>query len=292
MERTQRALRGKARAAGLALCMTTMGFGAIASLERDAIAQSRAEEQGAKKAYESAERAFKTGDFLESIRRYNALRSKFPYSQLATLADLRIADAYFAQEKYVTAVEQYRAFGKLHPEHELVPYANWRVALSFYEQMPEDWWFLPPGYERDLKRAEEAARELDYFIARNPDSEFVKEATTKLKQTRRRLADHELYVAEFYFKRDNPRAAAMRLSYLLQNYQGLGLDPQALFLLAHAYIRLKDVDRAVDALFDLIEYYPKHPLAEDARDYIERYDLRPASSSPKADPDKQPSPEP
>lgn len=237
---------------------------------------SSSEEQKAQKAFKDAERSFKTGDYTEAIRRFNVLRSKFPYSPLATLSDLRIADAYFEQEKYATAVEQYRAFVKLHPEHERVTYANWRVAFSFYKQMPEDWWFLPPGYERDLDRAKETERELRYFLRRNPSSEFEKEATTKLKQTRRRLADHELYVAKFYLKRDNPRAAAMRLSYLLQNYSGLGLDPQALFLLARSYIELKDVDRAVDALSDLIEYYPGDPLASDARDYLERHGLTPA----------------
>lgn len=253
------------------------GVSARGGFELSVVAQAQEapseEEQKAQKAYKDAERSFKTGDYTEAIRRFNILRSKFPYSPLATLSDLRIADAYFEQEKYATAVEQYRAFVKLHPEHERVTYANWRVAFSFYRQMPEDWWFLPPGYERDLDRAKETEREIHYFLRRNPDSEFDQEATSKLKQTRRRLADHELYVAKFYLKRDNPRAAAMRLSYLLQNYSGLGLDPQALFLLARSYIELKDVDRAVDALSDLIEYYPKDPLAEDARDYLERHDL-------------------
>ncbi len=267
------------------ICVVGLAVAGISmvSAPRVVVAQQTEEDPRAAKAYKDAERSFKTGDYLEAIRRYNLLRSKFPYSELATLADLRIADAYFEQEKYATSVEQYRAFAKLHPEHERVPYANWRVALSFYKQMPTDWWFMPPGYERDLNRAEEAERELLYFVQRNPDSEFTDEARTKLKQTRRRLADHELYVAKFYLKRDNPRAAAMRLSYLLQNYQGLGLDPQALFLLARAYIELKDVERATDALADLIEFYPDHPLADDARDYIERHNLSTKKEQPAAD---------
>lgn len=229
----------------------------------------------AKEAYESAERAFRSGDYLEAVRRYNLLRTKYPYSEEATLADLRIADAYFAQEKFATAIEQYRAFAKLHPQHPRVGYARWRVALSFYEQMPEDWFFLPPGYERDLNRARDAERELGYFLDRNKGSEFAGEARQKLLLTRRRLADHELYVAEFYLKRDNPRAAAMRLTYLLRNFSGLGLDAQALFLLARAYLELGDVDKATDALTDLIEVHPQHPLAARARDYMSRHGLKP-----------------
>jgi len=250
-----------------------------------AIAQTPARESGAysvqaASAYEDAERSFRNGDYLEAIRRYNLLRTKYPYSEFATLADLRIADAYFEQDKFATSIEQYRAFVKLHPEHGKVTYANWRVALSFYEQMPKDFALFPPGYERDLVRARDAERELLYYLRRFPKTEYSAEAKTKLALTRRRLADHELYVAEFYFKRDNPRAAAMRLTYLLKNYQGLGLDPQALFLLARAYLELGDTDKAVVALSDLIEVHPERPLAGRARAYMARYKLSPKRAEP------------
>ncbi|MEM1349911.1 MAG: outer membrane protein assembly factor BamD [Myxococcota bacterium] len=233
--------------------------------------------QQAERAYKSAEKAFRSKDFLEAIRRYNIIRTKFPYSRFAKLADLRIADAYFEQEKYATAVEQYRNFTKLYPDHRQVTYAAWRVALSFYEQMPDDYWPLPPGYERDLARARDAEREVRYFMRRYPDTEYSEGANAKLLEIRRRLADHEFYVATFYLKLENPRAAALRLTYLLQNYSGLGLDPNALFLLARSYLELKDVGKAVRALTDLVEVHPKHPLAADARRYMRRHGLKPAA---------------
>lgn len=233
-------------------------------------------DEKAANAWESAERAFRSGDYIEAIRRYNLLRTKFPYSGLSTLADLRIADAYFTQEKYATAIEQYRAFIKLHPQNDQVTYAAWRVALSFAEQMPKDFWMLPPGYQRDLRSAENAVDELRYFLRRYPESKWDEKATRRLLLARRRLADHELYVAKFYLKRDNPRAAAMRLSYMLKNYPGLGLDPDALFLLARAYVELGDVRKARVALNDLIQVHPDHPLSADARAYMTRHNLKPA----------------
>ena len=255
------------------LSMTACTF-VMAITPTEALAQAD-NENAAKKAFDEAERSFRTKDYIEAIRRYNLLRTRFPYSGWATLADLRIADAYFEQEKYATAIEQYRAFTKLHPEHERVTYSNWRVALSFYKQMPEDWFFLPPGYERDLDRAKDAERELRFYLRRNPNSEYDKDATRKLLETRRRLADHELYVAEFYIKRHNPRAAALRLTYLLKNYSGLGLDPKALFLLARAYMEMGDVNKATTALGDLIEVHPDSDMAAKARAYLRRHNLRP-----------------
>lgn len=224
--------------------------------------------------YEDAQETLEDGEFSEAIRRFNLVRTRYSYSKYAALSDLRIADAYFVQEKYATAIEQYRTFNKLYAGHSESTYAHWRVALAFFKQMPTDNIILPPGYERDLARARDAEREIRLFIKRNPSTKYTKDARRYLLLARRRLADHELYVATFYLTRNNPRAAALRLTYLLKNYTGLGLDPQALFLLARAYIELKDVDKALVALKDLVRVHPQSEYAQKALDYVDRYQLK------------------
>jgi outer membrane protein assembly factor BamD len=228
----------------------------------------------AEQRYMSAKENLDDSDYLEAIREFNAVRNKFPYSKYASLSELRIGDAYFDQEKFASAVEQYRNFLQLHPKHPEVAYANWRVALSFYKLMPGDWWLLPPAYERDLAKSKDAVREMSLFLKRYPDSKYAEQATKLVAKARRRLADHELYVAKFYLERENPRASAMRLRYLLENYSGLGLDPQALFLLARSYLELGDAAKARTALEDLVEYHPQSPLAEQAKDYLAQHDLQ------------------
>lgn len=239
-----------------------------------ASAQRPAPTSAPQKAYYEAEDAFDSDNFLEAVKQYNLVRSRYPYSEYAALSELRIADAYYAQDRFATAIEQYRAFIKLHANHPRVVYANWRVAESFYRQMPQDWFFMPPAYERDLARARDAERELSYYLRNFKASEYAPRAAKLLVIARRRLADHELYVARFYLERDNPRAAALRLTNLLRTYPGLGLDPPALFLLARAYLELGDVDRAVVALGDLIRVHPSSPLAERARRYMRAHNLR------------------
>ncbi len=227
----------------------------------------------AEQRYMEAADDLEDGNYLEAIRQFNTVRNRFPYSKYAPLSELRIGDSYFEQEKYASAVEQYRNFMQLHPNHPEIAYANWRVALAFYELMPSDWFLLPPAYERDLAKTRDAVRELNVFLKRFSDSEYADEARKLRAQARRRLADHELYVAEFYIDRDNPTAASMRLRYLLSNFSGLGLDAQALFLLARSYIELGEMERAKTALEDLIEFHPDTELADEARGYMARYDL-------------------
>lgn len=264
------------------LRVIAIGFGCLLVVGATALAPStsfaqevgsNAYQQQARNAFQEADAALEDDDFLEAQRLYSFVRSRFPYSEYAALADLRLGDVYYRQDKFAAAIEQYRGFIKLHPRHPEIPYAAFRVAMSFYGQMPENWFFMPPAYEKDLSSARDARREFEYFLKRYKKSEFEKEARRKLAQVRRRLADHEFYVANFYIERENFRASAMRLRYLLENYSGVGLDARALFLLARSYLELGDVRAARNALQDLIEFHPESSLADDARDYLEEYDL-------------------
>ena len=225
-------------------------------------------DEAVQRAFAEAEEALEDGDYLDATSRYQAIKARFPYTKYAALAELRLGDAYFDQEKFPLAISQYRSFLKLHPNHEKSVYAHFRIAESYVGQMPDDWFLLPPGHEKDLAKTRDALREVNLFLRRFPESDQVEEAKSMSQKARRQLADHEFYVATFYLDRGKPEAAAMRLTYLLENYQGVGLDPNALFLLARAYLELGDVDKAKEALGDLIEFFPTHEFAEDARTYL------------------------
>ena len=236
-------------------------------------ADSESYQKQAQQAFLEGNEALEDDDYIEAQRLYTFVRNRFPYSQYAALADLRLGDVYFRQDKFAASIEQYRGFIKLHPRHPEISYAAFQVAMSFYGQMPEDWFFMPPAYEKDLSRVLDARREFEYFLKSYKDAEFASQARRKLAQIRRRLADHEFYVAEFYMEKENYRAAAMRYRFLLENYSGVGLDARSLFLLARSYLELKDVRAAKKALDDLIEFHPKSPLADDAREYLAQYNL-------------------
>lgn len=227
----------------------------------------------AKYAYEEGMAAFESSEYLESVKRFNYVRTKFPYSKYAALASLRIGDTYFAQGQMPSAIEGYRRFVQLHPTHPDVPYANYRVCLAFFEQLPGDWFFLPPAYEKDLASTEDALDELETFLRDHGTSQYAEEIHEKLVIVRQRLADHEFFVATFYLEREQPRAAALRLRYLLDHYPGVGFDEEAAFLLGKSYLMLGDVGQAVQTWQGLSEQYPQHPLAREAQSYMRRYQL-------------------
>ncbi len=214
--------------------------------------------------YREGEQALEGGSYLRAIEHFNVVRNEFPHSRWAAKANLGIGDVYFEQNQLASAVAQYRGFIDLYPNHERVEYANFRVAASFFEQMPSGFFLMPAPHERDLSTTREAARELQIFLNRFGDSEYAPQAEEMWREAVGRLARHEYTVAEFYFDRDNPRATVQRLRHLLENYRGLGLDAEALFLLGKAYVELGERERAQSAWTDLMEIHPNHPRAADA----------------------------
>jgi outer membrane protein assembly factor BamD len=236
-------------------------------------------ESEAEALFRRAERRLHRSDYEGAVEAYNDIRNRHPYSSYATRADLRIGDAYFQQESFGASIEAYKGFVQLHPKHDKVDYARFRVARAYYEQMPNSMFFMPPAHQRDLTQTKKAVGELKSFLRQHKDSKYSERADKLLAQARRRLADHELYVARFYYQRDNPGAAANRTQYLLNNYSGLGLDPDALLLMAKSYLELGKRQQAAVALKDILNVHPDSPQARTARTYIDRYNLSSTSEA-------------
>lgn len=209
--------------------------------------------------------ALKDRDFERARRFYEHVRSRFPYAEQASEAEVRLADADFEQQLYAEAREKYGTFVKLHPTSPLVDYAAFRYALTHVEEIPTDVFFLPAVAEKDQSASQAALRTLNDFLRQYPSSPRVKEAQAALERVRKRLAEHELYVAEFYQRRERWRAVAQRLELLLERYPGTPLEEKALFSLHDAYVKLQEGERAREVLQRVMSRLPGTPAAERAR---------------------------
>ncbi|MEW5851185.1 MAG: outer membrane protein assembly factor BamD [Myxococcota bacterium] len=182
-------------------------------------------------------------EWEDAAKYFDYVRTKFPHSKYAIMAELRLADAYFGKEKWLDAIDAYKSFVRLHPTHDAVPYATFQIAKSYYRQIPEEWFFLPSVAERDQRASRDALMSLDDFLIRFPDHERAKEARTLRKELRTRLADHEWYVAKYYEK-DHKKGAAFRYERIADLYPDVDDAPEALMNAAAIWEKLGDLDRA------------------------------------------------
>lgn len=235
----------------------------------------------AEAAYRQGVEMMASGQYIDATQRFNFVRLKFPYSsRWTTLSELRLADLAFEQSRHLQAAELYAQFVKAHPTHEDVPYALLRTGDCFYEQMPSDFFLLPDPWQRELNSTRQAEDAYRRFILKFPEGELSDKAKARLVEVRERLAQSELYVAEFYLKRDQPIGALNRLLTMAERYPNTPSLDRGLFLLAHSYILLNDAEAAASALQRLVLDHPTSNLSADAKQWLTQTSLADAPPMP------------
>jgi len=146
----------------------------------------------------------------DAIETFEKVRDRYPYSEQALLAQLKVADAYFFKKKYEEAIQAYREFEKLHPTNKAVAYCIFREGQSFYRQRST--------IDRDQTYTLKAIDEFKRLKQKFPDSEYIPKAEQFLAHCRKDLAEHEFYVAEFYYRTKRYQAAIDRYQALTQDY--------------------------------------------------------------------------
>ncbi len=259
-----------------ASCATTGG----AETGEDGVVYGADAESNLKKGDEALE----SKNFPEAQHYFEFVKTKYPFLDAAKTAELRLADVDFERDRFIEARDRYQTFIRLHPTHPKVDYAAFRGALSHYKDIPSDFFLLPPAEEKDQAEVQNALVSMQDFVRLYPDSTFVPEAKKIIDDVKHRLAEHELYVAGFYAKRERWPAVVNRLNVVAKKYSGVGFDERVAFELFDAYRALHDDAKAAETLRGFVEKNPDAPAAAKAKKLLGALGT-PSSTPPPAAPD-------
>lgn len=210
-------------------------------------------------AYKLAEEYEKDERFEESVGKYTDVKNKHPYSRFAILAEMKIADVQFKRESYIEAQYAYQTFKELHPKHPQIDYVTFRLGLSFFNQ-------LPSTIDRDLSLADKAILYFDEVMTSFPTSQYAKEAMEKKAEALKMLAEKEVYIAEFYFKKKQYGSALGRFEAVLRNFSNVeGFAPPALIGAARSAKETGDRDKVTRYIKTLISKFPQSDEARTAQ---------------------------
>lgn len=219
--------------------------------------------------YEQGLEAYEDGDYLEAVKRFTQVKNKHAYSKYAALAELRIADSFYAQDKFIEAIDAYRMFMQGRPNHREVPYAMWRIGEANYSQVPSDFILFPPVHEKDQAATKDALRAFQRYLKRFPKHEKSALAKERLLACRGALADHEMYVARYYLGQRRPVSARGRLEGVVRDYDDVPSRwLAAAWLLVGVYVDLEMPAKAVETARLIVTSHPRSDEAEEARVFI------------------------
>jgi outer membrane protein assembly factor BamD len=195
---------------------------------------------------------------------FEYVKTKFPFIDASREAEIRLGDVSYDKELWTEARDRYTVFTKLHPSYFRVDYCAYRAALTYYREMPSSFFILPPSAEREQTQVHGAWDSMSSFIKTYPSSVYTPEAKKYAEEARQRLAQHEMYVADFYEKRGHLAGAVGRLETLVTKYPGQD-EATILFRLHDLYVRLSDPVHARGALERIVTRLPGTPAAQRAQ---------------------------
>src|SRR3990167_8762161 len=153
------------------------------------------------------------------------------------------------EEARITA-QRYLDF---YPGEEDAAYAQYLMALSYYDQIDE--------VGRDQGLTYQALR---VVIEEYPDSEYAKSAILKFDLAFDHLAAKDMEVGRYYLKRRNYTAAINRFRTVVQDFQTTTHTAEALHRLVECYLALGLTDEAQTAAAILGYNYQSSPFYDDS----------------------------
>ncbi len=203
--------------------------------------------------------------YPEAADGFENIRIKYPYSPLAPLATLRVGDCRLKNGNHMEAIEAYRLFLQLYPRHPEVPYATYRIGECHLARASKDYFFLPPVYEKDLAPVRQGVNVLQDFLKRYSASTYVEEVRRLLDEGLGKLISHELYVADFNYRRKQYNAAFNRATGLIDTYPDHPLHSAAYLIAAKAAFKMDNFSVARSIAQLIIEKYPESKESSKAK---------------------------
>jgi outer membrane protein assembly factor BamD len=170
-------------------------------------------EDTAQELFENARGFMQDKDYPDAIDSLTKLNDRYPFSPYATEARLMLGDAYALDRQYLEAVDAYEEFLNMHPRHESIDYVLFQIGVNkFNSHRSID---LP---QTQLAEAVESFRRL---VSGYPQSVYREKSLEYIVKCRTLMAEHEMFVADFYFKSKSYRAAWTRYTYIVDNFPEL-----------------------------------------------------------------------
>jgi len=218
--------------------------------------ESRSDEQ----LYNQGEQLFREGKYRKAAKTMGELLQEYFESEYKARALFIMAESQFLRGKYEDAQFNYDKFIEMHPAHRWAEKAYYRSALCDFNRIL--------SYDKDQTYTKRAIEKLNNFTAKYPGDRYKDDVKKRIGFARNRLMQHELYVADFYFRTKAYNSAIGRYENILKIYpEGTSAD-KVLFKLGRAYEKTGDKQKARETYRELYSRYPRSKFGKKVKNKL------------------------
>ena len=209
-------------------------------------------------------------DLKAATKKFDEVDREHPYSEWARKSLLMSAYASYQAGDYDTCIGSASRYVTLHPGSPDAAYAQYLIAASNYDQIPD--------ISRDQARTEKAMNSLEEVIRKYPTSEYAGEAKKKLEGARDQLAGKEMAIGRYYMERRDYTGAINRFKTVVTRYQTTRHVEEALARLTEAYMAIGIVGEAQTAAAVLGHNFPDSRWYKDAYNLVKSGGVEPSEN--------------
>jgi outer membrane protein assembly factor BamD len=208
--------------------------------------------------YDRGLAAMKEKEWLNAREYFRQVVDNYPQSPVRPDSKLGVGDSYLGEssaESLVLAAQEFREFLQFYPTNPRADYAQYKLAMSHYEQMRAP--------ERDQTETREALKEFDVFFQRYANSPLAPEVKQKWREARDRLSEASFRVGLHYFRVRWDVGAIDRFREVLRDDPGFTGRDRIYFYLAESLVRTDKAAEAIPYFQRLLEEFPRSEHRED-----------------------------
>jgi outer membrane protein assembly factor BamD len=212
--------------------------------------------------YSEAKEEMSSSQWDKAVPLLEKLEARAAGTPLAQQAQLDKAYAHYRAAEPAQAIATLDRFIKLHPASPALDYAlymkgiiNFNDDLGMFSGLTRQ-----DLAERDQKAAKESFESFKELVARFPDSRYSPDARQRMNYVVSSLAQYEVYVARYYYKRGAYLAAVNRAQLAVADYRDVPAIEEALFIVYKSYDAMGMTQLRDDAKRVLEQNYPQSEL--------------------------------
>ena len=209
-------------------------------------------------------------DMKAASKKFEEVDREHPYSDWARKSLLMSAYAAYQQGDYDNCIGAASRYVTLHPGSPDAAYAQYLIAASHYDQIPD--------ISRDQGRTEKAVAALEEVVRKYPNSEYAISAKAKIEGARDQLAGKEMAIGRYYMKKKDYIGAINRFKTVVTQYQTTREVEEALERLTEAYMAMGIVTEAQTAAAVLGHNFPDSRWYKDAYNIVKSGGLEPSEN--------------
>lgn len=210
-------------------------------------------------------------DAKKAVEKFEEVDRQHPYSEWARKALLMSAYANYEAGNYDETIASAKRYITLHPGSPDAPYAEFLIASSYYNEIPD--------VTRDQTRTQKALAALEEVVRKYPTSEYAENAKQKIQVARDQLAGKEMEVGRYYLERKDFTGAINRFKIVVTRYQTTRHVEEALMRLTEAYMALGIVGEAQTAAAVLGHNFPDSPWYKHAYTLVKSGGVEPSENT-------------